>query len=169
MIQQFKRELILAVVLTTVLFAAADILGDFAFAPSPGELTLSAELMVLSMAVLILPALLGTIPSGYLIAKKTADIKPIIFIPALGAAIGAIILMLFSFVSFILTPDSVLQAQMAKVSDYGIDFFTNMSLPEYRSMLMFSIAFGAVFLGLMNFAIGLAGGFVGSRIAAVKK
>ena len=69
-----------------------DFVGNF-FTPSSGteELTLSSGLMAFSMIALFLPALVGCIPSGYLIAKKTKDIKAALFVPALGAAIGGLV------------------------------------------------------------------------------
>ena len=52
--------------------------------------------------------------------------------------------------------------------EYGGEFFANMSLAEYKSMIVVSVIFGAVFLAVLNFAIGLAGGFAGSRLVKKK-
>ena len=160
--KKFGKELLLAVILSALFFMAADQLGNLAV--QPNEITLSAGLMVLSLAILVLPALLGSIPSGFFIAKKTKDVKPVLFVPAAGAAIGGLVIMLLSAVSLLLLPDQAWQAQMAELGAYGIDFFAGMGLAEYKAMILFSLAFGAVFLALLNFAIGLAGGFIGSKL-----
>lgn len=167
MLKEFWRELLLAAVLTAVLFTAMDLLGTF-FVPETGEVTLSAGLLAFSLIVLVLPALVGCIPSGYLIAKKTGDVKAVLFVPALGAAIGGLALMALSAGALLLMTDSAWQAQMAEVAEYGVEFFANMSLAEYKSMIVASVVFGAVFLAILNFAIGLAGGFVGSKLAKKK-
>ena len=167
MFKEFWKELLLAAVLTAVLFTAADLLGNL-FVPETGEVTLSAGLLAFSLIVLVLPALVGCIPSGYLIAKKTRDVKAVLFVPALGAAIGGLALMALSTGSLLLITDVAWQAQKAEVAKYGVEFFANMSLAEYKSMIIFSVVFGAVFLAILNFAIGLAGGFAGSKLAKKK-
>ncbi len=167
MFKEFWREFLLAAVLTAVLFTAVDLLGTF-FVPETGDITLSAGLLGFSLIALVLPALVGCIPSGYLIAKKTGDIKAVLFVPAAGAAIGSLALMALSACALLLMADSAWQAQMDEVAEYGVDFFADMSLAEYKSMILFSVIFGAVFIGILNFAIGLAGGFVGSSLAKKK-
>ena len=167
MFKEFWKELLLAAVLTAVLFTAMDLLGTF-FVSGTGDITLSADLMLFSIIVLILPPLVGCIPSGYLIAKKTKDIKAVIFVPALGAAIGGLALMAFSTGSILLMTDAAWQAQMKELAGYGVEFFATMSLADYKSMVVFSVIFGAVFLAILNFAIGLAGGFVGSKLVKKK-
>jgi len=167
MFKGFLKEIALAAILTLVLFLASDSLGGL-LVPETGEVTLSAGLLAFSMLVLVLPPLIGSIPSGYLIGKKTKDIKAILFAPALGAAIGGLLLMSISVVSILIMPDAALQEQMAQIAEYGGRFFEGMSLQEYKSFLTFSMVFGALFLALINFAIGLAGGFVGSKLAKNK-
>ena len=157
----------LAAVLTAVIFTAMDLLGNF-FVLETGEVTLSAGLLAFSLAALVLPALLGCIPSGCLIARKTKDIKAVLFLPALGAAIGGLVLMILSAVPLLLMDDAAWLAQMAEVAEYGAEFFENMSLAEYKSMIAFSVVFGALFLAIINFAIGLAGAYAGSRLARKK-
>ncbi len=163
MFKKFWKELLLAAVLTTALFAAMDLLGTF-FSPETGEVTLSAGLLAFSIIVLFLPPLVGCIPSGYLIAKKTKDVKAVIFVPALGAAIGGFVLMAFSAGALLLMTDAAWQEQINQLAEYGVGFFAGMSLADYKSMVIFSTIFGAIFLAILNFAIGLAGGFVGSKL-----
>jgi len=167
MFKEFWRELLLAAVLTAALFTAMDLLGEF-FVTATGGVELSAGLMLFSIAVIVCPALVGCIPSGYLIARKKGDIKAILFVPALGAAIGGLVLMALSAGALLLMTDATWQEQMNELAEYGVEFFANMSLAEYKSMIFFSVIFGAVFLAVLNFAIGLAGGFVGSRLAGKK-
>ena len=167
MFKKFWKEILLAVILTMVLFTAMDFVGSF-FTPEGEDLTLSAGLMAFSIIALFLPALVGCIPSGYLIAKKTKDIKAIIFIPALGAAIGGLVLMLFSAGALLLMTDAGWQAQMDELADYGVEFFATMSLADYKSIVITSVIFGAIFVAVLNFAIGLAGGFVGSKLVKKK-
>jgi hypothetical protein len=167
MIKKFWKELLLAAVLATALFTAMDFAGNI-FAPETGNVEISAGLMLFSIMALFLPALVGCIPSGYLIAKKTKDIKAIIFVPALGAAIGSLALMALSAVSLLLMTDAMWQAQMDELAGYGVEFFAAMPLADYKSMVIFSVIFGAAFLAVINFAIGLAGGFLGSKIAKKK-
>ena len=167
MFKKFWKEVLLAAVLTTVLFTAMDILGTF-FAPATGEITFSGGLVVFSIAALFLPSLVGCIPSGYLIANKTKDIKAVIFGPAMGAAIGGLALMAFSAGELLLMTDAAWLEQMAELAKYGVELFATMSLADYKSMVLFSVIFGAVFLAVLNFAIGLAGGFVGSKLAKKK-
>ena len=102
------------------------------------------------------------------IAKKTKDIKAVIFAPALGAAIGGIVLMLFSAGALLLMTDAAWQNQMNELADYGVGFFTTMSLADYKSMVIASVVFGAIFVAVLNFAIGLAGGFIGSKLVKKK-
>ena len=169
MFKKFWKEILLAAVFTLVLFTLMDLVGNL-FAPSieTGELTLSAGLMAFSIIALFLPALVGCIPSGYLIAKKTKDIKAVIFAPALGAAIGGLVLMLFSAGALLLMTDAAWQNQMNELADYGVEFFATMSLANYKSMVIASVVFGAIFIAVLNFAIGLAGGFVGSKLVKKK-
>ena len=167
MFKKFWKELLLAAVLTAIIFTAMDLFGNF-FVPETGDITLSGSLMLFSIIVLILPALVGCIPSGYLIAKKTKDVKAALFVPAMGAAIGGLLLMVFSASALLLMTDAAWQGQMNELADYGVEFFATMSLADYKSMVIFSVVFGAVFLAVLNFAIGLAGGFVGSKLVKKK-
>ena len=168
MFKKFWKELLLAAVFTFVLFALMDILGNFFVPATPEDLTLSAGLMVFSIIVLFLPPIVGCIPSGYLIAKKTKDIKAALFVPALGAAIGGLVLMVFSAGALLLMTDAAWQLQMDELAEYGVGFFATMSLADYKSMVIASVVFGAVFVAILNFAIGLAGGFVGSKLVKKK-
>ncbi|MDP6670995.1 MAG: hypothetical protein QGI60_04220 [archaeon] len=164
MFKKFLKELLLAAILTALLFFAGDLVGELLI-PTSGEISLSTGLMVFSTALLILPALIGSAPSGFFIAKKTNDLKAVLFIPAIGAAIGGLILMILGAGSLLLMTDAAWTIQMAEAAKYGGDFFSKMSLEEYKALITFSVAFGAVFLALINFAIGLVGGFVGSKLS----
>ncbi len=169
MFKKFWKEILLAAVFTLVLFTLMDIFGNFFISvPETGGVTLSAGLMGFSIIALFLPPLVGCIPSGYLIAKKTKDIKAALFVPALGAAIGGFVLILFSAGALLLMTDVAWQAQMNELADYGVGFFATMSLADYKSMVIASVVFGAIFIAVLNFAIGLAGGFVGSKLVKKK-
>ncbi len=167
MFKEFWKEFLLAAILTAAIFTVMDLLGNL-FVPETGEVVLSAELMVFSIAVLVLPALIGCIPSGYLIAKKTKDVKAALFVPAIGAAIGGLALMALSAGALLLMTDAAWQAQMNQLAEYGVEFFADMSLAEYKSVVVLSAIIGMVFLAILNFAIGLAGGFAGSRLVKKK-
>ncbi len=164
MFREFWKELLLAAILTALLFFAGDLLGELMI-PASGEITLSTGLMAFSLIILVLPALLGSVPSGFFIAKKTKDIKAVLFVPAMGAAIGGLLLMVLSTGSLMLMTDAAWQSQMAEATKYGGELFAKMSLEEYKGLITFSLAFSAVFLALLNFAIGLAGGLAGSKLA----
>ncbi len=167
MCKKFWKEALLAAVLTAIIFTIMDLLGNF-FVPETGDVTLSAGLMLFSIVVLVLPALVGCIPSGYLISKKTKNIKFILFVPALGAAIGGLILMGLSAGALLLMTDAAWQIQMDELAELGIEFFTTMSLADYKSMVIFSVIIGTVFLAILNFAIGIAGSFIGSKLVKKK-
>ena len=77
--------------------------------------------------------------------------------------------MTISVVSILILPDAALQEQMVQIADYGGAIFEGMGVQEYKSLIVFSVVFGALFLALINFALGLAGGFLGSKLAKVKK
>lgn len=166
MFREFWKELLLAAILTALLFFAGDLVGELLIpVPASGEISLSTGLMVFSTAILILPALIGSALSGFFVAKKTKDIKAVLFVPAIGAAIGGLVLMILSAGSLLLMPDAAWATQMAEASKYGGEFFAKMSLEEYKALITFSVGFGAVFLALVNFAIGLVGGLVGSKLS----
>ena len=169
MFKEFKKELLLAAVFTAVLFWLSDFLGDFMAGPEPDGITISAGLMMVALLMLVLPAFIGTVPSGFLVGKKTRDVKATIFVPAVGAAIGVIVIMALSAATLIFAPDAVLESRMAEATGYGLDFFAGMAVQEYRALLMVSLAFGAVFLALINFAVGLAGGFAGRMLSKAGK
>lgn len=164
MFKQNSKELLLAIILVAVLFFAADVLGDFVADPT-GEALISLEIMLLAMAILILPSLLGTIPTGFLIGKKTQDVKTAIFISGLGAAIAGIVIMLLALVEMMLMPDALWQEQFAQLSELGVDFFGSMTIADFKAFTMFSVGLASVFLAVFNFAIGLAGGYIGRAIA----
>ncbi len=168
MFKKFWKEILLAAVFTLVLFIAMDFFGNIFVPEEPTEVTISAGLMIFSIIVLFLPPLIGCIPSGYLIAKKTKDVKAVIFAPALGAAIGILVVMLFSAGALLLMTDAAWQLQMDELADYGVEFFATMSLADYKSLVITSVVFGAIFMAVLNFAIGLAGGFVGSKLVKKK-
>ena len=147
---------------------AMDVFGNLFVPETPKDMTLSTGLMVFSIIALFLPPLVGCIPSGYLIAKKTKDIKVALFVPALGAAIGGLALMLFSAGALLFMTNAAWQVQMDEVAKYGVGFFADMSLEAYKSMVIASVIFGAVFIAVLNFAIGLAGRFAGSKIVKKK-
>ena len=163
MFKKFWKEMLLAAALTTALFLTAELAGNLLI-PIGDDVSLSAGLMIFSIAVLVIPALIGCIPSGFLIAKKSKDIKAVLFVPAIGAAIGGLALMVLSTGSLLLMTDAAWQDQMAEAAKYGGEIFAKMSLEEYKSIITLSVAFGAVFLGILNFAIGMIGGFAGSKI-----
>ena len=70
--------------------------------------------------------------------------------------------------ALLLMTDSAWQTQMDELAEYGVGFFADMSLAEYKSVVVLSAIIGAAFLAVLNFAIGLAGGFVGSKLAKKK-
>jgi len=167
MCKKFLKELLLAAVLTAVLFVAFDFFGEALF-PS-NDITLSAGLMVFALAVLILPPLIGGIPSGYLVGKKIKKGKDALFVPAIGAAVGGLALMSLSLASMLLMTDVAWQSQLAEAAKYGGTFFADMTLQDFKSMVLFSVVLGAIFIAIMNFAIGLLGGLIGSKLALGKK
>ena len=168
MFKKFWKEILLAAVFTLVLFTAMDFVGNVFVPETPEDLTLSGGIMLFSIIALFLPPLVGCIPSGYLIAKKTKDIKAALFVPALGAAIGGLVLMVYSAGALLFMTDAAWQLQMNELAELGVEFFANMSLADYKSMVIASVVFGAVFIAVINFAIGLAGGFVGSKLVKKK-
>lgn len=168
MFKGFWKEFVLAAVLTALFFGLVDLLGDFVAAPEGSEITLSAGLLLLSLAILVLPALLGSIPSGYLIGKKKKG-NEAMFVPAAGAAVGGLMIMLLSVLALLLMTDAEWMAQMQAVAEYGVSFFAGMTLEQYKATVIASSAIGIAFIAIINFAIGLAGGLIGSRLAAQKK
>jgi len=168
MFKRYYRELMLAALLTLGAFALGDVLGDF-IAPQGDGVRLSPVLMIFSMIMLVSPGLIGSIPSGYMIAKKTKNFKAHLFVPAVGTAIGGIIIMALAGIALLLIPDVAWVAQMNNATEMGIDLFSQMSLADYKAMIMFSVIFGALFLAILNFTIGLAGGFIGSKIAEMNE
>ncbi len=168
MFKRYYRELMLAALLTLGAFALGDVLGDF-IAPQGDGISLSPVLMIFSMVMLVSPGLIGSIPSGYLIAKKTKNFKAHLFVPAVGTAIGGMIIMVLAGIALLLIPDTAWLAQMDNATEMGVDFFSQMSLADYKAMIMFSVIFGAVFLSILNFTIGLAGGFIGSKIVEMNQ
>ncbi len=167
MIKKYWKELGLAVIITGIVLWLVDVLGDLFFA-EPETLSVSTEIMLFGLIALFLPALIGSIPSGYLIAKKTQEIKSIVFVPALGAALAGIILILFSAVSMLLLSDADWQNQLNEVKEFG-EIFGEMTLEEFRYFTLFSVVFGGLFIAVFNFGIGLAGGFAGGKLFLATK
>lgn len=167
MIKKFWKEIVIAAVLTAVVFVAFDVGADLLMSV-PEDLVLSVEIMFLSIAILVVPGLVGGIVSGFLVGKKTKDIKAILFIPAIGAAIGSAGVMLLSLGEVLFLTDAGWQAQLTELSELGVGFFAEMSLPEYKTMIIASVIFGMFFMALINFAVGLLGGFVGNKVAGKK-
>ncbi len=77
MLREYWKEIVLAAVLTFLLFLLTGLLGVFV-APEEGAVEISAGLMAFSIAALVLPPFIGAILSGFLIARKTKDIKAIV-------------------------------------------------------------------------------------------
>lgn len=75
MFKKFWKEILLAAIFTIVLFTAMDFVGNIFVPEIPEDLTLSGSIMLFSIIALFLPALVGCIPSGYLIAKKNKGHK----------------------------------------------------------------------------------------------
>jgi hypothetical protein len=160
MLKRFYKELLLAAGFTAGLFWFSDFVGKMTISLE-GGLNITPELFVFSLAMLVLPSLLGTIPSGYLIGKQEKGVLPSLFVPALGAVLGVAAVVALNSLPLLFAPDAVLQEEMAKMATRGIGMFAEMSVQEYRSLLAVSLALGTGIIALINFAIGMAGGFLG--------
>lgn len=164
MLSKFGKEIILVFLLTFLVTFAADFFGDFFVTP---ENVFSTFTMLLSILFLLLPALAG-IAGGFLVAKKTSDLKTALLVPAVGAALAAIVLTGISLVQVMASSDAQIAAEIAGAQEYGISFFDNMAPEELREFLVFSSITGMLFLGIMNLALGGIGGFIG-RAVTIRK
>jgi len=167
MCRQYLRELVLAVVLVLGISIALDVFGDVLVA-GQGKIEITAGLMAFGLVAIVLPALAGAVPSGFLLARKQAGLKQALLVPAFGAAIAMILLMAFSAVSLLSMTDAAWQLQIAQMDEMGLGFFSSMPLQEFKAMILASVAFGALFMAIFNFGLGLAGGYAGRAVALRK-
>ncbi len=154
------REFLLAVAFTAGLFWFSDYVGKRAISID-GGLDITLGLFAFSLVMLVLPAFLGTIPSGFLLAKKEKKALPGILVLALGAALGVVAMIAVNAAFIVFASDQVLEAQIAGLAGRGVSLFKDMGVQEYRGLLTASLVVGALLLALINFGVGLAGGFFG--------
>lgn len=162
MVMQYKKELAIAFILLIAVMLLAELI------PGPKTAELTPELMALSFILLLLP-FFAAIPPGYLIAKKTKETNPVIFVPAIGVALATLLMVGIGFAQISIAPDSEIQKEMDKAAELGIDMFADMSVQDFRAFTLSSLVLGAFFMVVMNFALGLFGGFTGKAIAGMKK
>ena len=161
MLMKYKKELAAAFILLLAAMFLTELI------PDPRTIELTPELMALSFALLLLP-LFAAIPSGYLIAKKTKELNPAIFVPALGIALATLVMLGIGFAQISIAPDSEIQKEMDKATEMGVNMFDEMSVQDFRAFTLSSLMLGAVFMAVMNFALGLFGGFTGRTLAGIK-
>lgn len=164
MLSKFSKEILAVFLLTFIVTFAADFFGDALVTP---DTVFSPVTMLLGITVLLIPAFAGIV-GGYLVAKKTPDLKTSLLVPAIGATLAAIVLTGISFAQIMVASDAQLESEIAKAKEYGVSFFEQMSNQELRDFLVFSAIAGMFFLAIMNFALGAAGGFAGRTITLRK-
>ena len=136
----------------------------------PEPETLSAEfvfspvVLLLGIIALSLP-FFASIPAGYLISKKRAELKDAIAVPAAAGVVAALLIVGFSVVQLMLTSDAEIAEQLQKMEEFGMGFFASMTPEQYRSFAITSSLFGFVLVAVINFALGILGGLAGRFIA----
>jgi len=168
MLKRFWREFLVAAVVAALAFFAIDFLGDLVL-QEPEELKITASIMVFSIAVIVVPGLVGGGIAGVLVGKREKSLKARLFVPALGAAIGTVAVMALGLGGILFLTEAGWQAQLDELGSIGVDFFAEMTLEEYKAMVLFSALFGMLFMALINFAIGLVGGYLGSMASGKEK
>ncbi len=86
----------------------------------------------------------------------------------MGVAIGGIILMSINIVALLMVSDADMQLQMEEIIEMGVSSFEGMSVQQFRTVMVFSVGLGTIFIVLASFAIGLAGGYVGGNLGKGK-
>ena len=159
--KQFWKEGALTALAVLSLSFAADMV------PVPAAIDIfSPFLMLFGLFVLVLPFFPAAI-AGYFIRKKTAQ-KDYFVVPAIGAALGGILLVAISLAQVLLSSDAQLLAEVSKASGSGVTFFESMNAQELRSFFISSTAIGLVFLTIINGALGLVGGLAGGYLSGRK-
>lgn len=169
MFKENMKEFLLSIFLVGIILFLVDFSGDFFARPITEELIFSEWIIIIGLLVMVVPALIGTMPSGYLLAKKGKTLKEIMLVPGIGAGIAAFLYLLTAAVYLIIQPDAYWQEQFNQVALLGVDYFSNFTLEEFKAITISSTFIGALFMGVFNFALGAAGGFIGQSLIALKK
>lgn len=129
---------------------------------------LSPIVFIAGILVLFFP-FFASIVGGFFIAKKTNEMKPGLLVPAIASFLCGVLLVGFGLLQVILYSDETLEVELVKAQEFGLGAFEDMTVDEFRGFLLTSTFFGAIFVGLLNFGLGLAGGLVGRQVALMKK
>lgn len=151
-IKKFWKEMLLVIVLIFVLSYLFELLP-----PPAKEEIFSPQVMLIGLIVLLLP-FFASLSAGFLVSKKSKQLKDSMLVPAIAASIAAILIISFSTITLFTLSDKDWQEQFEKVKEY-IPF--NMTLEQFKSMTISSSFIGLIFLVIFNFGLGAAGGIVG--------
>lgn len=163
-----KKEFLIAVILTLVVLFAIDIGGDVLLGDLVSEDIFSANTMLIGMGVflvmLAIPFFIAMF-FGYRLSKKGEPLKEVLVNPAAALAVAALLLTLFSVGTMMAASDEDMQTELAALEELEVDYFSEMSIADFRVMLLVSVTAGAVFLAVMYFGVGVAGSFAGKTLS----
>lgn len=163
--KEFLRQGVLVFVLIFVFTFVAELFEPQDISP---ELIFSPLVFVAGLLVLFFP-FFASIAGGFFVAKKTREMKPALLVPAVAAFLAGLVLVGIGLLQVIIYSDEQLEVELVKAKEFGLGAFGDMSVDEFRGFLLTSTLFGAVFVGLLNFGLGIAGGLAGRQIALMKK
>lgn len=166
MLKEFWKE-ILFVAVTVIVFS---VIADYLPVSVTQENLYSPELMLFGIFILLFPFFPAAL-AGYWVRKRAGKdgMRSAMIVPAFGALLGGVLLTLFSLAQLMLLDDASLLAQIQEVQSIGVNIFEGMNAADIKSFLVTTTAIGIVFIALINGALGLAGGFVGSLVAGKKE
>ena len=168
MIKNYCKEFLITAVLLSVIMLLLE------FIPSPEQITeayiYSPMTLLLGMLVLFMPFFVAIV-GGFLISKKTNELKPAIVVPASAVLVAGLLLMLVITAGLLMQTDADWQKEFGELndSDMEIEFFPEMTLEQFKSLTLSSMAIGIPFIAAINFGLGLAGGFVGRALGKLRK
>lgn len=163
--KEFWQQGVLVFVMIFVFTFIAEVFEPKNISP---DMIFSPPVFIVGLLVLFFP-FFASIAGGFFVAKKTREIKPALLVPAVAAFLAGLVLVGLGLLQVILYSDEQLKAELVKAQEFGLGVFGDMTVDEFRGFLLTSTLFGAVFVGLINFGLGLAGGLVGRKIALMKK
>ncbi|MBI4044999.1 MAG: hypothetical protein HY392_04795 [Candidatus Diapherotrites archaeon] len=163
--KEFLKQGVLVFVLIFVFTFIAEVLEPKDISP---ELVFSPLVFVAGLLVLFFP-FFASIAGGFFIAKKTREMKPALLVPATAAFLAGLVIVGLGLLQVVLYSDEQLGLELVKASELGLGFFSDMTVDEFRGFLLTSTLFGAVFVALLNFGLGITGGLVGRQVALMKK
>ena len=121
--------------------------------------------VLLGVFTIFIPFFIAII-GGYLICRRCDDLNHAVLVPAVAVALASVLMVGLSLGSVLTATDAQLEQRLGEMNNAGFTVFEGMGIDEFKSFTLSETIIGFFALGLINFGLGLAGGFVGSTISS---